>query len=195
MAEHTGLEAPTSPKIRQMLQSPPPRGKRIVQAVSAHLYQRMRRWLMGSAAALATAGPLFLVLPPSEPGQLSNLLLVLPIFLCCGGVIGGLLGLYFASHLKVLRTLVRDHPVVTGVVEDTWRGARGAQGMRVRLDLDDGSSVHLYPEGQPFTALCKVGEALPCLYGTDRYGAAVLQNGVIAVGAWRRPPTSPRVRG
>jgi hypothetical protein len=187
MAEHASTEVLTPDEIRVILQRPPTREESSVRAVTERLRQHARRLLLGSAALLGAAGGLLFLLPPSGPGQLTNMLYVPLIFVCCAGVIGGLIGVYYTSHLKVLRSLVRDHPMVSGVVEDIWRGARGGEGMRVRLDLDDGDWVLLYPEGQRFMALCTVGERLPCLYGPDRYGAVLLQNGVIAVGAWRRP--------
>ena len=187
MAEQARPEVLTPAEIHEILQRPPSREASSVRAVTEHLRQHMRRFLLGSGAALGLAGLLLVLLPSSQPGQLTNLLYVPLIFVCCGAVIGGLLGVYYASHLKVLRSLVQNQPAVIGVVEDIWQGTRGGERMRVRLDLDDGSHVYLYPEGHRFTALCSVGDQLLCLYGPDRYGASVLKNGTIAVGAWRRP--------
>lgn len=177
----------TTAEIRAILLRPPTREASSIHALTEPLCQHTRRLLLGSAAALGSAVLLLILLPLSQPGQLTNLLYVPLILVCCGAVIGGLLSAYYASHLKVLRSLVRDQPAVSGVIEDIWQGARGGERMRVCLELDDGSVVHLYPEGHRFTALCTVGEHLLCLCGPDRYGAALLQNGMIAVGAWRRP--------
>ena len=187
MAEQARSGALTPAEIRTILQRPPSREASSVRAVTEHLRQHTRRLLRGSGAVLVAAVLLLFLLPPSQPGQVTNLLYVPLIFACCGATIGGLLGVYYASHLKVLQSLVRSQTAVSGVVEDIWQGTRGGERMRVRLELDDGSPVHLYPEGHRFSALCTIGEPLLCLCGPDRYGAVLLQNGTIAVGAWRRP--------